>query len=109
MTKKVGKDVVDREFVCCIFYSYICYIAYGGSFMVRTAVTRVCSGNYRAAPYLNYFCIVPVSLAGVVPIWFAQLVSLLIVAIHAGNAFILCLSAVLVFCCCRLLECAVIV
>ena len=35
--------------------------------MVRTAVMRVRSGNYRAAPYLNYFGIVPVSLAGVVP------------------------------------------
>ena len=52
-------------------------------------------------PNLNYFGIVPVSLASVVPIWFAQLVSLLMGAIHAGNAFI-------VFCCCRLLECAVI-
>ena len=35
--------------------------------MVRTAIMRVRSGNYRAAPYLNYFGIVPVSLAGVVP------------------------------------------
>ena len=60
-------------------------------------------------PYLNYFGIVPISLASVVPIWFAQLVSLLMVAIHAGNAFIVCLSAVLVFCSCRRLECAVIV
>ena len=25
VTKKVGKDVVDREFVFCIFFSYICY------------------------------------------------------------------------------------
>ena len=73
VTKKVGKDVVDREFVYCIFYSSICYIVYGGCFMVRAAVMRVRSGNYRAAPYLNYFGIGPVSLAGVVPIWFAQL------------------------------------
>ena len=66
-TKKVGKDVVDREFVYCIFYSSICYIVYGGCFIVRTAVMRVRSGNYRAARCLNSFVIVPVSLAGVVP------------------------------------------
>ena len=76
--------------------------------MVRTAVMRVRSGNYRAAPYLNSFesylfrCLARRRGA-------AHLVSLLIVTISAGNAFIMCLSAVLVFCCCRLLECAVIV
>ena len=75
---------------------------------MRTAVMRVCSGNYRAAPYLNSF-------ESYLFRWLARwrgaahLVSLLIVAIHAGNEFIVCLSAVLVFCCCRLLECAVIV
>ena len=41
--------------------------------MVRTAVMRVRSVNYRAAPYLNFVGIIPVSLANVVPIWFAQL------------------------------------
>ena len=35
--------------------------------MVRAALMRVRSGNYRAARYLNSFVIVPVSLAGVVP------------------------------------------
>ena len=53
VTKKVGKDVVDSEFVFCIFYSSICYIVYLGSVLwcaVRTAVMRVRSGNYRAAP-----------------------------------------------------------
>ena len=34
---------------------------------------------------------------------------IIIVAIPAGNAFIVCHSAVLVFCCCRLLECVIIV
>ena len=67
VTKKVGKDVVAREFVYCIFYSYICYIVYGGCFMVRTAVMRVRSGNYRAAPYLNSFESYLLHLAGVVP------------------------------------------
>ena len=62
VTKKVGKDVVDREFAFCIFCSSICLIVYGGCFMVRTAVMRVRSGNYRAAPYLNSFAIVPVAL-----------------------------------------------
>ena len=65
--------VIGREFVFCIFYSSIFYIVYGGCFMVRAALMRVGSGNYRAARYLNSFVIVPVSLAGVVPIWFAQL------------------------------------
>ena len=66
VTKKVGKDVVDREFVFCIFYSSICYIVYGGCFIVRAALMRVRSGNYRAARYLSSFVIVPVALAGVV-------------------------------------------
>ena len=35
--------------------------------MVRNALMRVRSGNYRAAPYLNSFAITPVALAGVVP------------------------------------------
>ena len=60
-------DVVDREFVFCIFSSSICYVVYGGCFMVRAALMRVRSGNYRAARYLNSFVIVHVSLAGVVP------------------------------------------
>ena len=35
--------------------------------MVRTAVMRVRSGNYRAAPYLNSFESYLLHLAGVVP------------------------------------------
>ena len=58
---------MDSEFVFCIFYSSTFYIVYGGYFMVRTALMRVRSGDYRAAPYLNLFRIVPVSLAGAVP------------------------------------------
>ena len=60
-------DVVDREFVFCIFSSSICYVVYGGCVMVRAALMHVRSGNYRAARYLNAFVIVPISLAGVVP------------------------------------------
>ena len=47
------------EFVFCIFCSYI-LIIYGGCLVVRNALMSVRSRNYRAAPYLNSFAIIPV-------------------------------------------------
>ena len=69
--------------------------------MVGTTLMRVRSGNYRAARYLNSFAIVPVALEGAV----ARCCSI-------GEFINSCepgFSAVLVFCCCLLLDCAVIV
>ena len=53
---------MDREFVFVYFIVLFVFIVYGGCFMVRTTLMRVRSGNYRAAPYLNSFAIVPVAL-----------------------------------------------
>ena len=44
--------VGDREFVFSIFYSSTFKSCLWGIFMVRTALMRVRSGDYRAAPYL---------------------------------------------------------
>ena len=65
VTKKVGKDVVDWEFVFVYFIVLFVFIVYGGCFMMRNAVMRVRSGNYRAARYLNSFANIPVALASV--------------------------------------------
>ena len=46
VTKKVGKDVVDREFSICIFCSSICFIIYGGYFLMRVISREHLGGEF---------------------------------------------------------------